>query len=156
MADKQAEAALRSFAAGLYPALLSGAKETGRSDLDVAVGAFLELPGVEFAHVLSPDGKVLASSDRKFMVLGNVSGRADWALGATALESRPGETPGTLQLAAPILSSRGTEAIVWIGYSTRRVADSCRPQALAAMAKGGKAAAEPKAVGGSAETRKPQ
>ncbi len=130
MAAKQAEAALRSFAAGLYPSLIAGAKG---EDLDVAVGAFLELPGVEFAHLLAPDGKVLASSDRKFTILGDVTGRADWALGVTELVSRPGDRPGTLELAAPILSSQGTEAIVWIGYATKQVAESCRPQALTAM-----------------------
>lgn len=130
LAAKQAEAALRSFAAGLYPSLIAGAEG---EDLDVAVGAFLELPGVEFAHLLATDGKVLASSDRKFTILGDVSGRASWALGVTELASRPGEKQGTLELAAPILSSQGTEAIVWIGYDTNGVAESCRPQALAAM-----------------------
>ncbi len=138
MAAKQAEAALRSFAAGLYPALIADAQG---QDLDIAVGAFLELPGVEFAHLLSPDGTVLASSDRKFTILGDVSGRADWALGVTELATRPGEKPDTLELAAPILSSRGTEAIVWIGYGTKGVAASCKPAALSAMTEKGKGAA---------------
>lgn len=125
MAAEQAEAVLRSFAAGVYPSLMAGRPG---EELDVAVGALLELPGVELVHLIEPDGAVLASSDRKFTILGEVSERADWALGATELTSRQGERAGTVELAAPILSTEGTEAIVWLSYDTEGVKEGCRPE----------------------------
>lgn len=127
LAAKQSEAVLRAFGAGVYPSLIGDEPGT---DLDVAIGALLELPGVELAHLLAPDGTVIASSDRKFTVMGEVSARADWALGAVELTSRPGERAGTLELAAPILSSAGTEAIFWMGYATEAVMEECRPESL--------------------------
>jgi len=139
MAAQQAEAVLRSFAAGVYPSLMA---EREGEDLDVAIGALLELPGVQFAHLMDSSGAVLASSDRKFTILGQVGDRADWALGVTELTSRQGDRPGTLELAAPILSTAGTEAIVWLGYDTRGVMESCRPEPLAAAAEPGEAASD--------------
>lgn len=127
MAAKQAEAVLRAFGAGAYPSLMSAA---GGEDLDVAIGALLELPGVEFAHLLAADGRVITSSDRKYTILGEVSERADWALGVTELTSRRGDQAGTVELAAPILSTVGTEAILWLSYDTVAVMESCRPDAL--------------------------
>jgi hypothetical protein len=129
MAAQQAEAVLRSFAAGAYPSLMA---ERPGEELDVAVGAVLELPGVQFAHLLAPDGAVLTSSDRKFTILGEVGERAEWALGATELTSRQGDDRGTLELAAPILSTEGVEAILWLGYDTAAVMESCRPEPLQA------------------------
>lgn len=131
MAAEQAEAVLRSFAAGAYPALMAGRPG---EELDVAVGALLELPGVDFAHLLEPGGTVLASSDRKFTILGEVGERADWALGVTELTSRQGERAGTVELAAPVLSTEGTEAILWLAYDTEGVKEGCRPEPLAAGA----------------------
>ncbi len=128
MAAQQAEAVLRSFAAGAYPSLMSA---PGGENLDVAIGALLELPGVEFAHLLAADGRVITSSDRKFTILGQVPERADWALGVTELTSRPGDRAGTVELAAPILSTAGTEAILWLSYDTAAVMESCRPETLA-------------------------
>ena len=128
LAARQAEAVLRAFAAGLYPQLLAST-EPGEG-YDIAIGALLELPNVDFAHLLSPGGAVLASSDRKFMVLGDVSERADWALGTTELASRRGSAPGTIELAAPVLSTTGTEAIAWLGYRTQDLRESCRPAGL--------------------------
>lgn len=128
MAAQQAEAVLRAFAAGAYPSLMT---ERPGEELDMAVGALLELPGVEFAHLLAPDGSVLTSSDRKYSILGEVPERAEWALGATELTSRQGDDRGTLELAAPILSTEGVEAIAWLGYDTHGVMESCRPEPLA-------------------------
>jgi hypothetical protein len=127
MAAQQAEAVLRAFAAGAYPSLM--AARPGE-ELDMAVGALLELPGLEFAHLLAPDGSVLASSDRKYTILGEVPERAEWALGAAELTSRQGDDRGTLELAAPILSTEGVEAIAWLGYDTHAVMESCRPEPL--------------------------
>jgi len=150
MAAQQADAVLRSFAAGIYPSLMA---DRQGEDLDVAIGALLELPGVQFAHLMDPSGAVLASSDRKFTILGQVGDRAAWALGATELTSRPGDRPGTLELAAPILSTAGTEAILWLGYDTAGVMESCRPEPLAAVG-GGEAgeAAAPEPADGAPET----
>lgn len=128
MAAEQAEAVLRAFGAGAYPSLMSA---SGGEDLDVAIGALLELPGVEFAHLLGADGRVITSSDRKFTILGEVGERADWALGVTELTSRRGDRAGTVELAAPILSTAGTEAILWLSYDTAGVMESCRPETLA-------------------------
>lgn len=128
MAAEQAEAVLRSFAAGAYPSLMGA---SGGEDLDVAIGALLELPGLDFAHLLGADGRVITSSDRKFTILGEVADRADWALGVTELTSRRGDRPGTVELAAPILSTAGTEAILWMSYDTAGVMESCRPETLA-------------------------
>lgn len=128
MAAQQAEAVLRAFAAGAYPSLMADRPD---EELDVAIGALLELPGVQFAHMIGPDGAVLASSDRKFTILGDIAERGDWALGVTELTSRQGDRAGVVELAAPVLSTAGTEAILWLGYDTRGVMESCRPEPLA-------------------------
>lgn len=146
MAAEQAEAVLRSFAAGAYPSLMGAPAEATGENLDVAIGALLELPGVEFAHLLGADGQVITSSDRKFTILGEVGERADWALGVTELTSRRGDRAGTVELAAPILSTAGAEAILWMSYDTAGVMESCRPETLdpseAARAGGDEAASE--------------
>lgn len=129
MAAQQAEAVLRAFAAGAYPSLMA---DRPGEELDVTIGAVLELPGVQFAHLLDPGGAVLASSDRKLTILGEVGERGDWALGVTELASRQGDRAGTVELAAPVLSTVGTEAIVWLGYDTEGVMESCRPEPLEA------------------------
>lgn len=143
MAAQQAEAVLRSFAAGAYPALMSAPAESrGGEGLDVAIGALLELPGVQFAHLLAGDGRVITSSDRKFTIMGEVTERADWALGVTELTSRRGDRAGTVELAAPILSTAGTEAILWLSYDTAAVMESCRPETLAPAGESGPEASE--------------
>lgn len=128
MAAQQAEAVLRAFAAGIYPSLLA---ERPGEELDVTIGALLELPGIEFAHLVAPEGSVIASSDRKLTILGDVGERGAWALGVTELSSRQGDREGVVELAAPILSTAGTEAIAWLGYDTQGVMESCRPEPLA-------------------------
>lgn len=128
MAAQQAEAVLRAFAAGAYPSLMA---DRPGEELDVTIGALLELPGVQFAHLMGPEGEVLASSDRKFTIMGELGERADWALGVTELASRQADRAGVVELAAPILSTAGTEAILWLGYDTQGVMESCRPEPLA-------------------------
>lgn len=127
MAAQQAEAVLRAYAAGAYPSLMA---ERPGEELDVTIGALLELPGVQFAHLIEPGGAVIASSDRKFTILGEVGERGDWALGVTELSSRQGDRTGVVELAAPVLSTAGTEAILWLGYDTHGVMESCRPEPL--------------------------
>lgn len=128
MAAQQAEAVLRAFAAGAYPSLMA---DRPGEELDVTIGALLELPGVQFAHLMGPEGEVLASSDRKFTIMGELGERADWALGVTELASRQADRAGVVELAAPILSTAGTEAVLWLGYDTQGVMESCRPESLA-------------------------
>lgn len=139
MAAEQAEAVLRSFGAGAYPSLMGAA---GGEELDVAIGALLELPGVQFAHLLAGDGRVITSSDRKFTIMREVPERAEWALGVTELTSRRGDRAGTVELAAPILSTAGTEAILWLSYDTAAVMESCRPETLAPSGETGAEASE--------------
>lgn len=153
MAAEQAEAVLRAFAAGAYPSLMSAPADGSGESLDVAIGALLELPGVDFAHLLGSDGRVITSSDRKFTILGDAPDRADWALGVTELTSRRGDRAGTVELAAPILSTAGTEAILWLSYDTAGVMESCRPETLdpagrEQSAEGAEAVEAPAAAGG--------
>lgn len=141
MAAQQAEAVLRAFAAGAYPSLMA---DRPGEELDVTIGALLELPGVQFAHLMGAEGEVLASSDRKFTIMGELGERADWALGVTELASRQADRAGVVELAAPILSTAGTEAILWLGYDTQAVMESCRPEPLAEEAAAAEApAADP-------------
>ena len=139
MAAQQAEAVLRGYAAGAYPSLMA---DRPGEELDVTIGALLELPGVQFAHLLEPGGAVLASSDRKLTIQGAVGERGAWALGVTELASRQGDRAGVLELAAPVLSTAGTEAILWLGYDTQGVMESCRPEPLAEEEDAGAPAAE--------------
>ena len=117
---EQAEAVFRAFAAGIQGSAL--AQQKGM--LDVAKGSLLRLPHVAFVHVLGPDGKVLASSNGKYEVAGRADARADWALGVTDLETRPGDLPGTTEVAAPFQGAAGRAAVLWLGYKTRDLAGS--------------------------------
>jgi hypothetical protein len=76
---------------------------------------------VAFVHVLAPDGKVLASSNEKYAVAGSADVRASWALQAADLQTRPGDLPGTLEIAAPFQGASGRVAVLWLGYKTREL-----------------------------------
>ncbi len=43
--------------------------------LDMAKGSLLRLPHVAFVHVLTPDGKILTSSNEKYQVAGQADAR---------------------------------------------------------------------------------
>lgn len=123
LADAQAEAVFRAFASGIHPLVLP----ERRDSLDQAIAALLELDGVDSVHMLSPDGEVLASSDRKLQTTGRVGERGAWALAATDLVRRDSERPGVSELAAPIVGSSGPTGYLWMGYQTDAVRDAARP-----------------------------
>lgn len=117
LAASQAEAVFRAFAAGIQGSALAQQKEI----LALAKGSFLRLPHVAFVHVLAPDGRVLASSNGQYEVAGRADARAEWALQAVDLQSRPGDLPGTTEVAAPFQGGSGRAAVLWLGYKTREL-----------------------------------
>jgi len=124
LAEDQAEAVFRAFAAGIQPAVLAGSQDA----LLVSKQQLLYLPNLAFVHLLKPDGAVIFSSDEKMTLAGRAGERARWALSAPELMRRPGEREGTLELAAPIKGLTETEAILWMSYDTSALADATRPE----------------------------
>lgn len=117
LAESEAQAAFRAFAAGIQGITLGQQKGM----LDMAKGSLLRLPHVAFVHVLAPDGKVLTSSNEQYQVAGQADDRAAWALAAADLRTRPGDLPGTLEIAAPFQGASGRVAVLWLGYKTREL-----------------------------------
>lgn len=114
LAASQAEAVFRAFAAGIQ----GNALGQQRGMLDLAKSSLLRMPHVAFVHVLAPDGKVLATSNEKYAVAGSADARASWALEAGDLQIRPGDLPGTTEIAAPFQGASGRVAVLWMGYKT--------------------------------------
>jgi hypothetical protein len=133
LAESQAEAVFRAFAAGLQPAVMAGREEAVLQ----AKNRLLELPQVAFVHLLAPDGSVMVSSDEKYTTTGHADDRAAWALATRDLTVRTGDLPGTTEVAAPILGSNGPVAILWLGYKTRGLEETTRPESLAPPAPAG-------------------
>lgn len=117
LATSEATAVFSAFAAGIQGSALGQQKDM----LDPAKRALLRLPHVAFVHVLTPDGKVLTSSNEKYAVAGRADGRAAWALQATDLRTRPGDLEGTTEIAAPFQGAAGRVAVLWLGYKTREL-----------------------------------
>lgn len=117
LATSEATAVFHAFAAGIQGSALG----QQRSMLDLAKGGLLRLPHVAFVHVLTPDGKVLTSSNEKYTVAGSADGRASWALQVTNLQTRPGDLPGTVEIAAPFQGASGRVAVLWMGYKTQEL-----------------------------------
>lgn len=117
LATGEATAVFRAFAAGIQGATLG----QQRGMLDMAKGSLLRLPHVAFVHVLTPDGKVLTSSNEKYAVAGQADARASWALEASDLRTRAGDLPGTLEVAAPFQGASGRVAVLWMGYKTKEL-----------------------------------
>lgn len=117
LATSEATAVFRAFAAGIQGATLGQQKGM----LDMAKGGLLRLPHVAFVHVLAPDGKVLTSSNEKYAVAGQADARASWALQATDLQTRTGDLPGTIEIAAPFQGASGRAAVLWMGYKTQEL-----------------------------------
>ncbi len=122
VAGSEATMVFRAFAAGVHPLVLSGEPQ----GLDQAVGALLELPGVEFVHVVARDGTVLASSDRKLLTTGRLGSDAAWVLETGELEQRPG-AGGVVEMASPVVGPSGPAGFVWMGYDTASVVAQGRP-----------------------------
>lgn len=117
LAVSEATSVFRAFAAGIQAATLG----QQRGMLDVAKGSLLGLPYVAFVHVLTPEGKVLTSSNEKYTVAGQADDRASWALQATDLQARTGDLPGTIEIAAPFQGASGRVAVLWLGYKTEEL-----------------------------------
>lgn len=117
LATSEATDAFRAFAAGIQGAALRQQKGI----LDMAKTSLLRMPYVAFVHVLEPDGKVLTSSDEKYSVAGRAGARASWALQATEMQTRPGDLPGTIEIAAPFQEASGHVAVLWLAYKTREL-----------------------------------
>lgn len=111
---REAEAVARAFASGIQSQALAGRYEA----VENAVGQLLLLPRVVFVHVLAPDGAVLASSDRKLVATGEAGPRAEWALGAGELATRPELETGVTEVAVPLRGVSGPGAILWMAYET--------------------------------------
>jgi hypothetical protein len=127
LARSEAEAVFRAFAAGIQGSVLGQQQGV----LEMAKGSLLRLPYVAFVHVLAPDGRVLMTSDGKYAVAGRADARAAWALQASELQMRPGDLPGTLEIAAPFQGASGRVAVLWLGYKTQELLAASRRGAAA-------------------------
>lgn len=115
--EQTVTAIFHAFTSGLRPIVLAESLE----NVDAAVGELIRYKPITFAHVLAPDGIILATTDRKFAALGRVDARGDWVLAATSQKIRRGED--VLEIAGPIAGPTpgdrrrgGAVAYVWIGY----------------------------------------
>ena len=91
------------------------------------------MPNVAFVHLLTPDGDVLTSSNEIYTVSGTPAARisswtlrASWALEATSLQTRPGDLPGTTELAGPLQAPPGERVILWLSYQTGELLEGTR------------------------------
>lgn len=123
LAASEALAVFRAFAAGIQPMVLSGDGET----LDQAVGGLLELPSVDFVHIVGADGAILASSDRKMTTTGSLAAEDRWILETAEIREREGAEPGTREIAAPVVGAAGPRAYVWLGYDVAGLLETTRP-----------------------------
>jgi hypothetical protein len=110
----RAEGVFRAYSAGIHAAVLASRKES----LELSVEELVRLPGVAFIHLFHPDGSVIASSDRKLVVMGKVGERGVWALGAQGFVSRKGDMAGTLEMAMPLEDAAGVKTVLWMSYET--------------------------------------
>jgi hypothetical protein len=123
LVEAEAAAVARAFAAGIHPMVVT----ERRDSLQASVGALVHLPGVNFVHVLKPDGRILASSDDVARTRGQTDERGAWAAGAHDLTSRQGGVAGTTEVAVPVAGAEEPMAIVWIAYETDRLRQQRRP-----------------------------
>lgn len=103
----------RAFAVGIDTL----AAEERWQEVDAAVLELLELPGVDFVHVLDTEGGVLVSSDRKLLATGQAGPEASWVLGAEGLVQQVRGSDGRgHDYSMPVA---GGDAYLWLGYSLR-------------------------------------
>ena len=117
---REAEAVLEAFSAGIHPAIMANRHES----VDAALVELIQIPEVVFAHVATPQGVVIASSDRKLVGTGNLGERGSWALTAIDLRTRPGDADGTVELAIPLAASAGWHVVVWLGYDVQAAGEA--------------------------------
>lgn len=124
LAEREAISVFEAFRAGIQTAAVA----RDRSSLASAKREILKLEPVSFAHLLTPSGRVLFSSDQKLTTAGRADERARWALAVTGVTTRASETvPGNLEIAGPIRGSRQVQAILWIGYDVAQLTTSGNP-----------------------------
>lgn len=128
VAAGEAEAVFRAFQAGIGPAVQAGRE----ASVELAAVALLKVRGVDFVHVLEPDGEVIYSSDAKLTAGGYQEERAAWALAAEAVTTRASATRGVTEIAAPIAGADGPVAYLWMGYRTEEILEETRPATLGA------------------------
>ena len=104
--SREARLVFESFAAGL-----SDVENPSGGALD----ALLRVEPVRFAHLLTADGGILFTSDRKLEAQEKVGEAGAWALGVGETSSRA-ITPGLVEVAGP-LSPGGP--VLWLGWSTQ-------------------------------------
>ncbi|HSL83348.1 MAG TPA: hypothetical protein VLF66_11275 [Thermoanaerobaculia bacterium] len=123
LAASQGEAVTRSFATGIRMAILAGREES----LQDAKNLLIQTPHVAFVHVFKTDGAVLASSDDRYSVAGELDERAAWALAATELRTRPSDVSGITEYALPVTGGSGNGTVLWLGYETRQLKEATPP-----------------------------
>ena len=126
-ARQEAEAVFRNFSAGIRRA----AESRWGGYLDTAKSELLRQPRIVFAHLISPTGRVLFTSDKDYAAKGRADQRADWALAASSIQSRLAGEPGVLEVAGPLGPKEQSVAQLWLGYDIESAIESSRPTELA-------------------------
>jgi hypothetical protein len=111
-AKERARAVFSAFEAGIH----SAAAARWNRYLDSAKDSLLAQPAVLFVHLLTPQGRIISTSDDELARIGRLDEQGEWALGVDQLASRSGEPTGTLELAAPILEDGRVVAVLWMGF----------------------------------------
>lgn len=114
---EEANTLFRAFEAGVRSAVASRWGNYTKS----ATANLLEDPRVTFAHIVTPGGSVMASSDPQLARAGRIDERGDWARASTDLRMREGAVDGTIELAGPIGGSDQPAAFLWLGYAPEGV-----------------------------------
>lgn len=116
-AQGQAAAVAQAFAAGIRTA---AAGRWGRY-LDSARDALMADPAVSFAHLVTPQGRVITTSDESIEASGRLDEADQWPLSAEALTTRNRAESGLYELALPIVEGDRTVAVLWLGYDLSAV-----------------------------------
>lgn len=109
---REAEAVFRAFEAGVRSAVASRwGNYVNRAKSNLLVNS-----RVRFVHILTPAGRVLASSDDEVARAGRMEGGSDWALESAELRLRDGAEDGAIEVAGPVAGNGSPVAFIWIGY----------------------------------------
>jgi|GEM_PF-3380453 len=122
LARSEAEAVFQSFAAGIHYA---SAQRWGRV-LGDARDRFERIPRIEFAHLFTPGGRTIFTTNEALFESGRVDERGEWAMASAEMRSRPSSQAGITEVAGPVAG--GT--ILWIGYNTADAMKTGQPDAF--------------------------
>lgn len=110
MSEAVALSIFQGFAAGISPAV-----SAGETYMKAAVGELIRVDEIQFAHVFSPDGTVLATSDRKLEVLGHGGESARWVLESKQVFAKR-RSDELWEVGGPLVDADGkVVAFLWIG-----------------------------------------